>query len=88
MQYGEDTDDDLLADVYRDADDVVNWGSVMSVSMAVLMRSPEDGLDESGGQTWDLLGTVAGPFADRRPTNPVHHHGRRAQSRRCPDPPY
>ncbi len=67
VQYGEDTDGDLLANLYSDADAVANWNSVMSVSIAVLMRSPEEGLDESGGQTWDLLGTVVGPFADRRP---------------------
>jgi type IV pilus assembly protein PilW len=67
VQFGEDTNGDLLVDVYRDADDVVNWASVISVSMAVLLRSPEEGLDESGGQTWNMLGTDVGPFADRRP---------------------
>ena len=67
VQYGEDTNDDLLVDVYRDADAVVNWPSVIAVSIAVLLRSPEEGLDEAGGQTWDMLGTVVGPFVDRRP---------------------
>jgi len=67
IQYGEDTNGDLLVDVYRDADAVVNWNSVISVSLAVLLRSPEEGLDESGAQTWDMLGTVVGPFDDRRP---------------------
>jgi type IV pilus assembly protein PilW len=67
IQYGEDTNDDLLVDVYRDADEVVDWTAVISVSIAVLMRSPEEGLDESGGQTWDMLGTEVGPFDDRRP---------------------
>ena len=67
VQYGEDTNADLLVDVYRDADEIVNWDSVLSVSLAVLMRSPEEGLDEAGGQTWDMLGTEVGPFDDRRP---------------------
>jgi len=67
VQYGEDTNGDLLVDVYRDADLVVNWNSVISVSLAVLLRSPEEGLDQAGGQTWDMLGTVVGPFDDRRP---------------------
>jgi hypothetical protein len=40
---------------------------VISVSIAVLMRSPEEGLDQSGAQTWDMLGTEVGPFDDRRP---------------------
>ena len=67
IQYGEDNNGDLLVDVYRDADAVVNWNAVLSVSIAVLMRSPDEGLDDSGGQTWDMLGTEVGPFADRRP---------------------
>jgi type IV pilus assembly protein PilW len=67
IQYGEDTNDDLLVDVYRNADEVVNWNTVIAVSIAVLMRSPEDGIDQAGGQTWDMLGTEVGPFDDRRP---------------------
>ena len=45
----------------------MNWNAVLSVSIAVLMRSPDEGVDDSGGQTWDMLGTEVGPFADRRP---------------------
>jgi type IV pilus assembly protein PilW len=67
VQYGEDTNGDLLVDEYRDANDVVNWNNVISVTLAVLMRSPDDGLDAAGNQTWDMLGTEVGPFDDRRP---------------------
>lgn len=67
IQYGEDTNDDLLVDVYRDADAVADWNNVISVTLAVLMRSPDDGVDEAGDQTWDMLGTEVGPFDDRRP---------------------
>jgi type IV pilus assembly protein PilW len=67
VQYGEDTDGDLLVDEYRNAEDVTNWNNVISVTLAVLMRSPDEGLDAAGDQTWDMLGTVVGPFDDRRP---------------------
>lgn len=67
VQYGEDTNDDLLVDEYRNADDVVDWNRVIAVSIAVLLRSPDEGLDASGDQTWDMLGTEVGPFDDKRP---------------------
>lgn len=67
VQYGEDTDDDLLVDVYRNADEVVNWDRVIAVSLAVLLRSPDEGIEAAGDQTWDMLGTEVGPFDDRRP---------------------
>lgn len=68
IQYGEDTTGDRLVDVYRAADAVANWANVLSVSLAVLMRSPDQSIDSSGGAlTYDMLGTVVGPFNDRRP---------------------
>jgi type IV pilus assembly protein PilW len=68
VQYGEDTNNDQRVDVYRDADVVANWGNVISVSLAVLMRSPDAGGDEAPStQTFDMLGVAVGPFTDRRP---------------------
>ena len=67
LQFGEDTNNDLLVDEYRNADEVDDWNNVIAVSMALLLRSPDEGLDASGDQTWDMLGTVVGPFDDRRP---------------------
>jgi type IV pilus assembly protein PilW len=68
VQYGEDTNGDRLVDVYSDADDVTNWARVLSVSLAVLMRSPDAaGELAPSGQTFDMLGTTVGPFTDRRP---------------------
>ncbi len=44
--YGEDTDPtpDGIANTYRDADDVVNMGNVVSVRVAIVVRSLEDNL--------------------------------------------
>jgi len=33
----------------------------------MLLRSPDPSVDPSAGQTYDMLGTVVGPFADQRP---------------------
>ncbi len=67
-QFGEDTNGDRLVDVYRDADTVANWNNVISVTLAVLMRSPDAaGEAASATQTFNMLGTVVGPFSDRRP---------------------
>ena len=67
VQYGEDTNGDLLVDEYRNADDVVSWNNVIAVTIAVLLRSPDEGMDAAGDQTWDMLGTEVGPFDDKRP---------------------
>jgi type IV pilus assembly protein PilW len=68
--YGIDTDNDLLVDQYSAADVVqgppVRWGSVVSVSIAVLVRSDVDAGVETDTRTYNLLGTNLGPFNDRR----------------------
>ncbi len=46
---------------------MVDWNRVIAVSIAVLLRSPDEGLDAAGDQTWDMLGTEVGPFDDKRP---------------------
>jgi type IV pilus assembly protein PilW len=72
LVYGVDTDGDLLANSYQKANAIADWGTVVSVNIAVLSRS----IDETGTavdkQTYKLLGGTAGngrdygPFNDRR----------------------
>ncbi len=74
--YGEDTDNNQSADVYRTAATVTasgNWGNVVSVRVALLMRTTDDGLanpqpysldKNCDGDTTDAGETVAP--ADRR----------------------
>jgi type IV pilus assembly protein PilW len=41
IRYGEDTDGDRAADVYRTAKTVADWGDVVSVRVGLLVRSPQ-----------------------------------------------
>jgi type IV pilus assembly protein PilW len=67
IQYGEDTNSDLLVDSYVTAAAVTNWSNVMSVSLAVLLRAPEQDPDSPlVSRTFNMLGTTVGPFSDRR----------------------
>ena len=67
IQYGEDTNNDQLVDTYRTAAAVDNWANVLSVSLAVLLRAPEQDPDSMlVSRTFDMLGTTVGPFSDRR----------------------
>lgn len=70
VSYAEDTDADRIADVHRSAAVVGNWDNVMSVSIALLIRSEETG-GETDSKTYQLLpvtagGKLLGPFDDRR----------------------
>jgi type IV pilus assembly protein PilW len=68
IQYGVDTNDDLLVDAYQTASAVTDWAQVLSVSLAVLIRSPEQSADASpNARTFNMLGTTVGPFSDKRP---------------------
>jgi type IV pilus assembly protein PilW len=68
--YGLDTDGDLFVNNYVTAAvvdaDPANWARVMSVSIAVLVRSENEEGVEQDGRTYNLLGTNLGPFNDRR----------------------
>jgi type IV pilus assembly protein PilW len=72
VKYGIDTNSDLLADQYVTADAVTNWGNVVSVNIAVLVRSVDEWGTAKDTQTYHLLGGAAsggadiGPFNDRR----------------------
>ena len=61
--YGEDGNADGAADSYASADGVANWRNVVSVQLAVLVRTNEEfGLDEEqrqnvqGLESFDMLG--------------------------------
>jgi type IV pilus assembly protein PilW len=64
IRYGIDTDGDRLVNSYVTADAVPDWTRVISVSFALLIRSAEPDSPPSA-QTWPMLGTTVGPFADR-----------------------
>lgn len=57
IQYGEDLDGNRSADVYRSADQVVDWGAVVSVRVSLLLQSVEDGI-VSHPQTYRFNGTT------------------------------
>jgi type IV pilus assembly protein PilW len=65
--YGEDTDSDMVADRYVVATSVSNFDNVVSVRAALLFRTTNISssvLKDTG--TYDLNGTVVGPFNDTR----------------------
>jgi type IV pilus assembly protein PilW len=66
VQYGVDTDSDLLADQYVKANGVTNWNNVVSITIAILVRSIDQTGVETDKKTYSLLGTNFGPFNDRR----------------------
>jgi type IV pilus assembly protein PilW len=66
VRYGVDTNGDLLADSYVTANNVTNWGNVVSLNIALLVRSIDNTGTELDGKTYSLLGVNYGPFNDRR----------------------
>jgi len=47
ITYGEDTDGDRTADVYRDADAVFDWSAVVSARIHLLLRSNDNNLSDA-----------------------------------------
>lgn len=64
--YGLDTNADRVPDAYMDASGVTNWNNVVSLQMAVLVRSEQEYGNLVDDRTYSLLGTDVGPFNDRR----------------------
>ena len=54
------------AERYIDASSVTNWENVVSVRVALLMRSDNQILEEDNSQTFNLVGTEVDPGSDRR----------------------
>jgi type IV pilus assembly protein PilW len=70
VSYGEDTGTDRIVDLYRPASTVVNWNSIISVNVAVLIRSEEYGAARDI-KTYQVLpstagGQLLGAYNDRR----------------------
>ena len=84
VSYGEDTDDDRVANVYRSADAVVNWNNVISVNLAMLIRSEESGTNTRPQAVHLLTPRSAEQCSALQrppPAHGVHDHRRVAQSR-------
>jgi type IV pilus assembly protein PilW len=67
LKYGVDTDGDTIVDEYDDANAVNaagNWNNVVSVRMAILVRSLQANSPDLDKKTYTLLDSSAGPFND------------------------
>ncbi len=64
VEYGEDLNGDWTADIYRSADLVTNWQSVVSVRISLLMQTTENNI-ASQPQPYTFNGTTVTP-TDRR----------------------
>jgi type IV pilus assembly protein PilW len=64
--YGEDTDLDATANRYLPASGVASFDNVVSVRIALLVRSTNQVAASVNTSTYDLLGTVFDPADDRR----------------------
>lgn len=64
--YGVDTNDDRIVDNYVTANNVNDWGTVVGVQLALLMRATERGDDISGSATYVLAGGNATATNDGR----------------------
>jgi len=64
--YGEDTDLDATANRYLPASDVASFDNVVSVRIALVVRSTNQVAASVNTSTYNLLGTVFDPVDDRR----------------------
>ncbi|MEA3277711.1 MAG: PilW family protein [Pseudomonadota bacterium] len=64
IQYGEDTDEDQIANLYRPANQVADWGNIVSVNLSLLLRTTEDSLSQGTQSVSYNGGTVTA--TDRR----------------------
>jgi type IV pilus assembly protein PilW len=66
IKYGVDTDNDFLANNYVTAAAVTDWTKVVSINLAILIRSIDETGVEKDNKTYTLLDQNYGPFNDRR----------------------
>ncbi len=66
LLYGVDSNGDVVVDVYRTADDVTDWNDVISVNVALLVRSIEEHGVDTDQRTYTLLDTTVAAPGDRR----------------------
>lgn len=65
LQYGIAPANSVNVTQYVDANAVVDWGAVVSVRIALLIRSAEPTSPEIDNRTYTLINATRGPFADR-----------------------
>jgi type IV pilus assembly protein PilW len=65
LRFGEDTSGDRIADVYSSANAVTNWTNVITVSVALLVRSPDEYGTERDAKTYTLLDNTFTAPSDR-----------------------
>lgn len=58
ISYGEDADSDGIADRFVNSDEVTNWGSIVSVNVAVLVRSLRPVAVSATARSYQLLDDV------------------------------
>lgn len=67
LQYGEDSNGDFTADVYRSADAVANWSKVVSVRANLLMQTIEDNIASAKQPyTYNGVAVATADVPDRR----------------------
>lgn len=66
VQYGEDTDADQVADVWRNAGAVGSWTNIVALRMALLVAGVRDRVSPADPREFTLLDQVIGPFDDGR----------------------
>lgn len=66
LLYGVDTNGDVIVDLYRTADQVTDWNDVISVSVALLVRSIDEQGVDTDQRTYTLLDTTVAAPGDRR----------------------
>jgi type IV pilus assembly protein PilW len=66
VQYGVDTTGDVVVDEYRTANNVTDWNDVISVSVALLVRSVDSYGVDTDRRSYTLLDTTVAAPGDRR----------------------
>lgn len=66
FRFGEDTDADEVPNRYVDASDTNNWNNVVTVQIAVLLRTRTEVNQDTDINTYALLNAVVDPVDDRR----------------------
>ena len=65
LRFGVDTTSDRIADSYTTANGVANWDNVITVSVALLVRSPDEYGTERDTTTYKLLDKTITAASDR-----------------------
>ncbi len=66
VYYGEDSDADGISDIYRTADQVVDWSQVLTARLGLLVRTLNHANIELDTRIYAVAGTLIGPYNDRQ----------------------